>query len=393
MTVTRLPPLEVSSRKMLTILLHTEGTATRVHLQIPVLRAFTNQDWLQQHHGDTLVVDYEVGIDLAVTRDKLRESLKEKYRNRDLGPAIMAASGCPPEALRGAFGPLAVLGRYTFNQMFRNIEPECAPAHADVVRATVLEALRTPQAIAIQSETPLFPWALLYDDDDFHGRDYSTLRPTSFWGFRHELQHQVKPAATTLQLPARPKQVAAICPALEQAFPGSMGCGTAVQISTTADLATALSRFDADILYFFGHAGHESPPHATTSWLAMNHGKITVSELQDDYRAPVFDKTPVLVFLNGCNMSPLETWNEATVAGFLAHKAKYQVCCIAPIAEVPDWLAATFARRFWTKFLGGTPVGTAIRESRCEVMDENQNPLALLYELFGRAGTHIPVRT
>ena len=48
-------------------------------------------------------------------------------------------------------------------------------------------------------------------------------------------------------------------------------------------------------------------------------------------------------------------------------------------------LAAAFAEAFLAEFLGGTPVGEAVRRSRLELLRLRWNPLGLVYVPFALA--------
>jgi hypothetical protein len=93
----------------------------------------------------------------------------------------------------------------------------------------------------------------------------------------------------------------------------------------------------------------------------------------------------VFVFLNGCETTPLNVWNKNSLAGLLCLQGQCRVCCVTSFAEVPVAFGRRFGQLFWARFLAGATVGQALLGARRDLLDELNNPLGLLYTLFGRA--------
>jgi hypothetical protein len=258
----------------------------------------------------------------------------------------------------------------------------------------VLSAFQRPQVVSVESDVPLFPWGFLIGDNEFDDTRIKSFDPLQLWAFKHELQQLADGVSPFRKIAAPASIVAAISPDIDcgRHSDGDHTLGKAERnvqrTETIHDLGQSLQRFDADCLYFYGHAYHDDPPAPYTSWIRLDGAELTVKQLEQKYDAPVFMRNPVVVFLNGCCTSPMNTWNKDTVAGFLVHRGGNSVCCIVTVAQIPEGFALQFSHFFWLRFLDGGELGTALRHARREMLARG-SPLGLVYELIGRADTHI----
>jgi hypothetical protein len=159
-------------------------------------------------------------------------------------------------------------------------------------------------------------------------------------------------------------------------------------VTTSSELMEALSDFNNDIFYFFGHANDADQEYQ--SWLKLQDIDLTVSQLRE-IGAPRFNKFLVLTFLSGCRTAPLRRWDKNTVVGYICLKQPTRrVCCVVTVAEVPAVFAAEFASLVWEGFwLHKRPLGSALLDARTKMLTDYNNPLGLLYSLFGPVDTII----
>lgn len=299
--------------------------------------------------------------------------------------------------LRKVVSALAEQGRNVFYRLFVSSQIVYEQPKADedivIVRAAILSALSHSQVLYIHNESPLFPWAFLYNDDEYNPNNFSTIKPRKFWGFMHEIQEELEATGQRLALDADPEVTTAVDPLVDESGWHEAADHPFAKIRTkdakdVASLRAALTNFESHCLYFFGHADHANPPVQTTSWLELVKTRLKVSELEET-NAPNFKNNPVVAFLNGCNTTPLRSWDTNTVVGFLCIRGK-KLCCVASVGPLPAPFAAAFAKVFWERFLiDRLPIGTALRLARGYMLDEWNSPLGLLYSLFGRVDTHV----
>jgi hypothetical protein len=210
----------------------------------------------------------------------------------------------------------------------------------------------------------------------------------------HEIQEQFSTTTPYVNLSANPEIVTAVDPLIDHSGlhddkDHPFAKVTRSDASNIGDLRKKLVNFEGHCLYFYGHADHAELPTQASSWLELQDVKLYVSDLEP-LRAPQFKNNPVVAFLNGCNTSPLTIWDDNTVVGYLCHRGQNHLCCVASVGELPASFAAEFAKKFWEKFLiARLPIGTALRLARGSMLHELNNPLGLLYTLFGKFETVI----
>lgn len=357
--------------------------------------------------ADILDIKYAVEMNFDARRQEFDTQVRAIYgdeRNGVLGKEELEVVAL--RRLKELLGPLASLGANIFYNLFLNERSKLlrpSARHAETVWAAVASVFSHPQLISIKQEllpgvkkAPIFPWAFLYDDIGFKESDLSTLNPTRFWGFRHQIQEELDCTATLLSLPAKPSILTSICTDADSlqchqqpAHSLSADKRNITEAPTVDELGAALKDFPHDCFYFFGHAYHPEPPVQTQSRLELRGEHLTVDGLSRNYRpAPRFSKEPVLAFLNGCRTSPLNVWDKESVAGFLCEEGEQSVCCISTVASVPGSVAAMFGFHFWKLFLDRKlPLGDALLKTRKVMLRKWNNPLGLLYTVFGNVDT------
>ncbi len=390
---------QAPDREKLTLVLDAESNnSIRVVVNIPLANDSGPEGAALYEFGPRLIFHYAAKLNLEAERWELVRRLKQMYAPPD-GAVLLAD---PPQNLtrrqvNGLLAPLAAQGASVYYRLIGTMLPEGIPANlVTLARDAALSAFKRSQVIAVTSGAPLFPWAFLYDDDGFKPTDLATLDPTRFWGFHHEIQDELAGTAKVIRVPDPPSIVTAISDDVDggvhsQADHPLMMVGGVLKKQTAVELGTSLGSFPAHCLYFYGHADHCEHPVPASSWLKLRGVPLTVDELERVYKAPKFSENVVVVFLNGCRTAPLEEWNTGSVSGFLVGNGGDRVCCIASVAQVPEGFAAAFARHFWKVFLEDKkPIGTSILEARRAMLKPpSNNPLGLVYSLFGRVDTRI----
>jgi len=256
--------------------------------------------------------------------------------------------------------------------------------------------------VSVTSPNTLLPWALLYDDPKLSFRNPNSVDYRGFWGFRHETAIALDGGSPRLKLEKRPKVKAAICRSLDPGYAWHLGTpatsaptagATAVAEPDKCDditnLEKKLTEMSWDCLYFFGHAGEkEALKGASSAWLQMSKEILHLEDVLRRGRKEIVD--PGVVFLNGCNSAPVYKWRENTVVGALDKLFGHKVSFIGNIAAVPDRFAAEMAVQCWRQFASRQPIGRALLRSRCIMRRRYNNPLGLIYSLFGRGDIRIP---
>lgn len=147
-----------------------------------------------------------------------------------------------------------------------------------------------------------------------------------------------------------------------------------------------------EVLHFSCHCRTEgSDANAHSLYLAHNGStersvslgdlKHRIFRLAAKERDPVAGSSRPLVFLNACESAALEVNATNSFPNFfMGLRAKGFIGTHAPI---PDATATAFARHFYDELVKqGAPVALAIYRARMHLLEENQNPLGLLYTAY-----------
>ncbi|KRE89088.1 hypothetical protein ASG87_05965 [Frateuria sp. Soil773] len=163
--------------------------------------------------------------------------------------------------------------------------------------------------------------------------------------------------------------------------------------TSKADLINSLKdeTLSDQIIYFYCHAeslGLGAGGGPGQSRLIMSGPEqVTLDDLNLDAPAQQKLRGAPLVFINACEsgeLSPL--FYNGFVPYFLSKGARG---VIGTECKVPALFASEWARRFFDKFLRGSPIGETVHDLRNEFFDEGGNPLGLLYGVHCNADTQI----
>ena len=293
----------------------------------------------------------------------------------------------------------------------------------------VREAMRTPGRIQIASkESPshVFPAALIYDrpfDDTLTDSDAYTLCPafldalkdpgalassacfaghcpswgeravicpSGFWGFRHEVGTTLsmrggRDIATEIGYAPSPRTLMAV--STDPGFSSREAHEAAIRrlcppdgfdyAPTREHTLAALKAGHAHLVYFYCHGGvQDRLPILHVG--GLSDPVITSAYLREEGVEWVAPRP--LVVLNGCRTTAVEPRHALQfVGGWLKHSRAAGV--VGTEITVFEPLAGAFAEACLGRFLGGEPLGTAIREARLDLL-ERCNPLGLAYTAF-----------
>lgn len=186
----------------------------------------------------------------------------------------------------------------------------------------------------------------------------------------------------TEDLPETDRRVENLVEKITRDFPAvrlSLVSGSRV---TRSDVLSRLE--SADIVYYIGHAKHDSKNSAKSAWL-LHDGKITCADFASVSRPPEF------VFANACESGKEATWaasrlglsNYAGLASsFLAAGVTHYLGSVWPIAQAGS---DSFASGCLLRLLGGIPIGEAVRLARKDVLRKfgSDNLIWASYVLYG----------
>jgi hypothetical protein len=395
---TRLLGPDAPTRDKVSLIISEQSASrVRVHLLVPLNPSIAAEESLINHFGGPrLAARYDVDVNLAAERHQHSEYLATLHKS-DIGKSLCSEplTKLSQSDLALGLAPFALQGSSLFHRFFRKISLEGYGDMDAAVQRVILSILSRPQQIVIESPAPLFPWSFLYDDPHFDSSRLRTLKVDRFWGFRHEIQEELEGTTKRIRIPSRPDIVISVCSDVDQ--PGSTQRSyfpadtcTVRSIETVDELGQSLGAFEADCLYFFGHADQNNPPVAASSTLFLRGIPITVAQLEMRFGAPNFQRIPVFAFLNGCQTSPLGSWDANSMAGFLCKCGSDRCACLATTDRIPVALAAAMAKSLWTEILQNkATVGSALLSARCEILEKWNNPLGLMYTFFGRIDMHL----
>ena len=355
-----------------------------------------------------LDLKYRVEINLASHRERMLRLIDRLYAftedeaQRETALAMRKDVLLPigDAAVRNAFMPIEVEGRNLFRRLFYHVDSfeQRNPSDTQLLREVLRSVFARENAIVVETTRSELPWAFLYDDVELDPDNATTLDPARFWGFRHQLQEEVEGVeGAHVNLSYPPHLAAALCPRvdplgehIQQVFTPCPGRDFELRlVEDREDLLSLLAApFEHDCFYFCGHAHHDDPPLPTTSAILFDQLRVTVDDI-DNRGGPLFQKNPVVAFLNGCETSQLGTWSKDTVVGFLCRKSPARLCAITTTGRVPAAFARAIGIQFWRRFLAHASVGEALHGARLSLYEKYRNPLGLVYSILGRAETRL----
>ena len=252
---------------------------------------------------------------------------------------------------------------------------------------------------AIDKGTPLTETACFHGECPHQEGDGDVVCPSGFWGFRHylgfphtvgsgsyapaEIFYQDKPSfsvgiSTDRNFKMRDGHLANL--------KDMVGDDNYQLASNRKDILRLLRKSDPQVVYFYCHGGYDKGRELP--YLEVGDPSageiITRDNLQLGIKWP---ETTPLVFINGCHttsVSPDQAIN--FVSGFVETSQAAGV--VGTEITIFEPLATAFAEAFFKRFLDGESIGTAIRNSRLDLL-QNGNPLGLVYVPFVTTGLQL----
>ena len=300
---------------------------------------------------------------------------------------------------------LARAGRRLYVSLFESPTAPLAAAERAAGFGRALRDLSARRSLKIQvlSDEFFIPWNLLFDGD------YSAVRvdPSSFWGFRHTIEevpgntrdNGIEALATVTGRPLRLGlniNVKAINKVLTDAqrsqFQRWKPGVDVLERFTEDEVLDALTQKkpQADFEYFYCHAGVEgtSEGHFDQSYLGLTSASsgLTLESIKFETVGRSFKERPI-VFLNACDSARMDgRFYDGFVPKFLAMDAR---AVIGTDCEVPSLFAAHFGASFIEAFLAGGNVGDVLLKMRQEFLTKYQNPLGIIYRVFGNGDVRL----
>ncbi|MTJ15328.1 CHAT domain-containing protein [Anabaena sp. UHCC 0187] len=388
-----------------------------VDVQVDTRDGSTDLRFLDRTQGNQELVSYNtnlqsgLGSAIARVRQKLHSmaSTKEGYKSKTQGDMKLLNTWLPQ---------LADAGRY----LYRSLLPEnkgrtLGEDNGEKLRA----ALKPDSVIQVNPINPIvglgkatIPWALLYERkvmtskevhvcEEFLNHDidctgcpfkdnYKVVCPHAFWGYRYAIE-QI-PAWTSGELSQTPSlvwQIANNQPLyinfnVREQFRfwqnhlskikqlGSVEMLIAKEINDL-EMIWANHSSDLDIVYFYCHGGIDEIEQLP--YLQLSDDKIYSNFLE---ACEVNWQHRPLVLLNGCataDYSPesyislIDDFRSAGASGVIGTEC-----------PVPELFAEFYAITLLKRVFRGEPLGQAMLTVRREMLQQNLNPLGLVYSLY-----------
>jgi CHAT domain len=402
-----------------------------IDVQVDMQDGTTDLRFLDRTQGNRELVSYEtnlqsgLGSAIASVRKKLKAiaSTKEGYQFKIQGDMPLLNTWLPQ---------LADAGR----RLYRLLLPENKSQTLGEDKGEKLRAALKPDSVIqinpinnpiLGLRNTTIPWGLLYErkvipskqlqvcqqfqshDIDCNScpakNDYNFVCPHAFWGYRYAIEQL--PGWTNEESSYTPNLVWEInntqplhinfnvwrdfrfwknhLPKLEKL--GSVKMLVAEERIELQDIWATYSS-DLDIIYFYCHGGIDEVENI--SYLQLSDEKIysnTIDALEVNWQ-----HRP-LVLLNGCSTgdySPESYMN--LINDFRGAGASGVIGTECP---VPEMFAEPYALALLTRVFRGEPLGKAMLAVRREMLQQNLNPLGLVYSLYApyeialaRAVTH-----
>lgn len=369
----------------------------RIRIRFLLNPTVPEQAVAMEKFGNLLEVDCDVTENLSAERDQITGAINALFNNEKTLSIIRRSPlhKLTDDDVSLCFSEIAKYGAALYFRLFWELKSlqGIGSTARPIAREAIRSAFLSPHVLCIQSPISLFPWNFLFLIPKYDAKDPLDLK--HFLGFRHEVQEQLDGTAATIDLHTSPSVVKAICTDLDKhqwhdhKSHALKKCCPLPAIVSAQEFGDKLGDFQDDCFYFFGHAFHADPPTPATSRLSLNHQDLTVDALGRIHNAPKYRRDLVVGFLNGCSTAPLHEWSDNSVVGFLCRRSDNRLCCVSTTTDLPAEFGAEFANEFWQRFIfDKLPISKALVDARLAMLGKYNNPLGLMYVLYGRADTH-----
>ncbi|WP_129631818.1 hypothetical protein [Candidatus Oscillochloris fontis] len=340
--------------------------------------------------------------DLASLTQRAHTTLRDLILHQP-GRALSGTLRIAPVVRDATLRRLADVGAGLWTGLFH---PHGASSDLHDLRAHLAaRSQRGPLQITIVGHRVALPWQLL-----FVGQPDPAIRADSFWGLRHELAVQPlqgRRRASTLTPAASAPRTALLAfnlgiddqvklPVIAPQRAALAVLGLRIhEVTTEAGLRDALSSgSDAALVYLYGHM--RSPlrrPSGPTVDIDQMEIELTspaqAISLEELRRVAAVEhearlRAGPLVLINACSSGEQTPLSFGGLVPYLLDLGAQAV--IGTAVETPIHFAAAFGPDVIGRVFGaGQPVGAALLAARSSALEQHDNPLGLLYELFGNA--------
>nr|WP_044200470.1 hypothetical protein [Oscillochloris trichoides] len=340
--------------------------------------------------------------DLASLTQRAHTTLRDLILHQP-GRALSGTLRVAPAVRDVTLRRLADLGAGLWTGLFN---PHGASSDLHDLRAHLAaRSQRSSLQITIVGHRVALPWQLLSV-----GQPDPDIRADSFWGLRHEIAVQPLPGrkrASTVHAAAPAPRSALLAfnlgidqevkmPVIAPQRAALAALGLSIhEVTTEARLRDALiSGSDAALLYLYGHMRSplRRPSGPTVDMDQMVIELTTPAQaisLEELRRVAPVEREPrlragPLVLINACSSGEQTPLSFGGLVPYLLDLGAQAV--IGTAVETPIHFAAAFGPDVIGRVFGaGQPVGAALLAARISALAQHDNPLGLLYELFGNA--------
>lgn len=340
--------------------------------------------------------------DLAALTQRAHNGLREVVLDRS-NRALLDGVTIPPDVADNVMRRLALHGAALWDGLFN---PPGASSDLHVLREHLRARSRTTSLhITVVGHRVALPWALLYDGDP-----RTTVQADRFWGLRHHLVLQPLhgrrraqggdpqlgpatglPALLAFNLDVERQVRVPLCAPQRAAF-AALGMQATEVTSGAALRDTLAAGTAAAVVYLYSHMqtplqqarGPTVDMDEITIDLGGGEPALTLAELRR--AAPVALKPRLrggpLVVLNACHSSALTPLSFGGMVPYLLDLGARAV--IGTAVETPIHFAAAFGPALLTTLMRERlTAGAALRATRVQFLEQQRNPLGLLYHLYG----------
>ena len=339
----------------------------------------------------------EMSKDVRTAWEKIIKSKSKQGLVYQTGVDIPAAIG------KTSLKNLAREGYLLYQNIFYENQDKQTQAIGDHLRKFAREE---SLHIQITSDGFFLPWSVLY-----MAPNLDVLEPEMFLGLKHVIEHIPKQEDFTyfdLRMDGSPKFSVSlnIDEGIDEEA-AAKGIKRVVeeqvefwnQLKETGNVAPVVRRKSDDLLkvlgnnslderliYFYCHAG--SRQGANPPYIKLSDGKrLGLKDFIVAEKGVMSLPNAPLVFINACESAELSPFFYNDFLNHFVSKGARGV--IGTECKIPAVFASEWAKRFFTRFLPGKPLGELLLELRREFFFEHNNLLGLAYALYCDADTQI----
>lgn len=363
---------------------------------------------------------HQIANVLGASQDYLRRAVKLNgiLRNGEEGqvfydgepPELPSREGRLPDLYhvddsyaQAAFQLLARAGRSLFVNLFYPTAGTSAQREQVRQVGELLNRISQRQRLRIQvvAEQFFIPWNLLYDGQ----YPDKTVDPHNFWGFKHVIEEipvstespltgggAAHGARVRLGMNVNKTAIRNELTSPQLSYAKKLEPGVQVyERFDEEEVLTGLAEGICQLEYFYCHAGigDEGVSNVDQAYLGLT-GQTAGLTLEDIKLATAGRHLAdnAMIILNACDSARMDgRFYDGFVPRLLTNGASVVV---GSDAEIPSLFGAHLGLGLLDAILKGEPTGDALLRLRQDFLDRYQNPLALIYRVFGNVDAKMP---